>query len=396
MPVADSFLQTVQNCEDHVRQDHQLPALAVVDVVRAGGEISNAGAQLPSSCCERRLRVRAHEPIAFDLRSIENLPEVDPDLVDAPCTFSHVHEESIVHATTHGDGASVLRRTLVAMIRRMKRPLVIPFVILLSACASQPAPRAVIKTAVVAAEAFPAPADLLAPPEDAATSSSGLQSRILKEGNSDQRPSDTSLITFHYTGWMLDGKMFDTTRDRNVPSEAKLMSILPGLREGIQLMRVGEERRFWIPANLTSTGRVDSPDSPMVFDVELLAMTNQPTVPSDVAAPPADAEKTSSGLASKVLQPGTGTKHPTASSSVTVHYSGWTTDGAGFDSSVKRGTPATFPLNRVIAGWTEGLQLMVEGEKRRFWIPESLAYQGRAGSPAGMLVFDVELISISN
>ncbi len=81
---------------------------------------------------------------------------------------------------------------------------------------------------------------------------------------------------------------------------------------------------------------------------------------------------------------------------MTVHYSGWTTDGAGFDSSVKRGTPATFPLSRVIAGWTEGLQLMVEGEKRRFWIPESLAYKGRPGSPAGMLVFDVELISISN
>ena len=65
-----------------------------------------------------------------------------------------------------------------------------------------------------------------------------------------------------------------------------------------------------------------------------------------------------------------------------------------FDSSVQRGEPAQFPLNHVIAGWTEGLQLMVEGEKRRLWIPQDLAYRGQPGAPAGMLVFDVELIAI--
>jgi FKBP-type peptidyl-prolyl cis-trans isomerase len=67
-----------------------------------------------------------------------------------------------------------------------------------------------------------------------------------------------------------------------------------------------------------------------------------------------------------------------------------------FDSSVQRGEPATFSLDEVIPGWTEGLQMMVEGEKRRFWIPESLAYNGQAGKPAGMLVFDVELIRIDS
>ena len=66
---------------------------------------------------------------------------------------------------------------------------------------------------------------------------------------------------------------------------------------------------------------------------------------------------------------------------VTVHYTGWTTDGKMFDSSVVRGTPATFPLDRVIAGWTEGVPLMVVGEKRRFWIPQNLAYQGQPGMP---------------
>jgi FKBP-type peptidyl-prolyl cis-trans isomerase len=116
--------------------------------------------------------------------------------------------------------------------------------------------------------------------------------------------------------------------------------------------------------------------------------------PADVAAPPADAEVTSSGLASKLLRPGSGSNHPLPADKVEVHYTGWTTDGKMFDSSVTRGRPALFPLDKVIAGWTEGVQLMVEGEKRRLWIPEKLAYRGTPGKPAGMLVFDVELLKI--
>ena len=78
-----------------------------------------------------------------------------------------------------------------------------------------------------------------------------------------------------------------------------------------------------------------------------------------------------------------------------MHYTGWTTDGKMFDSSVARGEPASFALNGVIAGWTEGVQMMVVGEKRRFWIPAHLAYEGKDG-PQGMLVFDIELIKIES
>jgi peptidylprolyl isomerase len=88
-----------------------------------------------------------------------------------------------------------------------------------------------------------------------------------------------------------------------------------------------------------------------------------------------------------------GGRHPRATDQVTVNYSGWTSDGKMFDSSVMSGQPATFPLDGVIAGWTEGVQLMTEGETMRFWIPEALAYKGQR-APYGMLVFDVELISI--
>ena len=128
----------------------------------------------------------------------------------------------------------------------------------------------------------------------------------------------------------------------------------------------------------------------------LIAQTPPPrqsaaTPPPDVAAPPANAAKTPSGLTSRVLTPGTGKTHPTRTDLVTVHYTGWKTDGSMFDSSVLRGKPATFRLNGVIAGWTEGVQLMVEGEKARFWIPEALAYKGQS-APYGMLVFDIELL----
>ena len=85
---------------------------------------------------------------------------------------------------------------------------------------------------------------------------------------------------------------------------------------------------------------------------------------------------------------------PTATDTVEVNYEGQLIDGTIFDSSYKRGESISFPLNGVIAGWTEGVQLMVPGEKRRFWIPGNLAYDGQQGRPQGTLVFDVTLMQI--
>jgi peptidylprolyl isomerase len=116
-----------------------------------------------------------------------------------------------------------------------------------------------------------------------------------------------------------------------------------------------------------------------------------PAAPADVAAPPADAERSASGLVSQRLTSGRGARFPSATDRVRVHYTGWQTNGRRFDTSIG-GEPAEFRLSGVIAGWTEGLQLMVEGEQRRLWIPEALAYRG--AEPQGTLVFDVELIAI--
>src|SRR6266511_2247990 len=107
------------------------------------------------------------------------------------------------------------------------------------------------------------------------------------------------------------------------------------------------------------------------------SQTGTVPAPSDVAAPPADAAKTASGLATKVITPGTGKDHPAKDDLVTVDYTGWTTDGTMFDSSVARGKPSTFGVSRVIPGFSEGLRLIVHREMHPLSTPQSLEYNGQ-------------------
>jgi FKBP-type peptidyl-prolyl cis-trans isomerase FkpA len=109
-----------------------------------------------------------------------------------------------------------------------------------------------------------------------------------------------------------------------------------------------------------------------------------------------DVTKTASGLAYQVIKMGTGPK-PAATDKVRVHYRGTYTDGVEFDSSYSRNEPTEFPLDGVIKGWTEGLQLMPVGSKFKFWIPGGLAYgpaQAESARPTGVLIFEVELLEI--
>lgn len=239
------------------------------------------------------------------------------------------------------------------------------------------------------------PPDVAAPPADAATTASGLASKVVTAGTGTEKPTPTDVVTVHYTGWTTNGTMFESSRTRGTPAMFQLNRSMLGMRECVRMMAVGETRRCWVPEDLAYKGQKDRPAGMVVFEIELLDTRRAPTVPPpDVAAPPADAERTPSGVSFKVLKPGTGTRRPNSRSKVTVHYTGWTTDGKMFDSSLTRGAPATFGLDQVIRGWTEGVQLMVEGQRTRFWIPQDLAYRGQAGSPRGMLVFDIDLIRI--
>jgi FKBP-type peptidyl-prolyl cis-trans isomerase FklB len=130
---------------------------------------------------------------------------------------------------------------------------------------------------------------------------------------------------------------------------------------------------------------------------ELIIQENQAFLESNKTAEGVNV--TASGLQYKVIKSGSG-KSPSATDNVTVHYIGTTIDGNEFDSSVRRGQPATFGLNQVIRGWTEGLQLMKEGDKFMFYIPQELGYGERGGAggqipPFATLIFEVELIKVN-
>lgn len=237
----------------------------------------------------------------------------------------------------------------------------------------------------------PAPADLNDPPADAQRLTDGLVMRQLSAPTGTQTPAAGDLLRLRYSIWKSDGSVLEFIPQERVAIMA-FDRMMPGWKEAVSTMAIGERRRAWIPDSL---GAKKIPDGQtLVIDTELVGIMAGPKTPADLTAPPADALKSKSGLAWVVLREPTGTKQPKRSSTVRVNYSGWTTDGRLFDSTLLRDQPAQFRLDGVIAGWTEGMQQMKEGEIRRFWIPAKLAYADDPSKPQGMLIFDVELLEV--
>jgi len=316
--------------------------------------------------------------------------------------FHHLHAATIARLLTATLVASIATAGVVACNSpKNDAPSSSPAPADSAASATASATGSAVASASAKANDIPAPPDVAAPPADATKTASGLASKVITPGEGKVHPGPSDRVKVHYTGWTKAGEMFDSSVARGEPISFPLDGVIKGWTEGLQLMVTGEKRRLWIPAALAygDHPRGGAPGGDLVFDVQLLEFTpapKPPAVPEDVKAPPASAKKTASGLAYRVLKPGTGTDHPTETSNVEVQYSGWTTDGKMFDSSVIRGESARFRLGNVIKGWTEGVQLMTAGQKTRFWIPGNLAYGDkptRPGAPAGMLVFDIELIS---
>lgn len=235
------------------------------------------------------------------------------------------------------------------------------------------------------------------------TTASGLKYCVLKAGAADgESPNVNDRVRVHYTGWLTDGTIFDSSVERGQPAEFGVSQVISGWTEGLQLMTQGSRFKFTIPAELAygAQGRPQiPPNSTLIFEVELLSFTKGPTplpLPPFPGADDTGYTKTDSGLKYKVLAEGEGTT-PTKQNTVTVHYAGWLTDGKTFDASFTRGTPTTFPLGRVIQGWIEGVQLMKPGAKYVFFIPPELAYGPRAQGPIppnSTLIFHIELISV--
>ncbi len=208
-------------------------------------------------------------------------------------------------------------------------------------------------------------------------------------------------VTFNYSAWDAEGRMFDSTEMRKRPATVPPYRQTAAMEEILTSMTAGSRARFWVPSERMQQGGkpiAGLPEGTLTYEVELLTITPgiaPPPTPPDVAAPPASAKKTAKGVAYRVLKAGKGGPKPVVPDVVKVHYTGWTTDGRMVDSSMVKNEPAQFALNGVIAGWVEGIPLMSIGDRMRFWIPEELAYKGAPGKPQGMLVYDIELIEFA-
>jgi len=241
-------------------------------------------------------------------------------------------------------------------------------------------------------------------PEKQQTTASGLTWEVIKEGEGDTITAETS-VKIRFALWNENGDLVFCTEasKRFLTGKAGELQIGPRpekfLKEAIAFMKPGGIYRFEVPPELCWGSEAIGPklaaNSKTIWQLKLDKIVETP------AFKPTPAEsltKTESGLGYQVIREGTGA-NPTAASVVKVHYTGWLESGKVFDSSHARDEPVSFPLGRVIKGWTEGLQLMKVGAIYQFTIPGDLAYgpkaQPRSGIPANAtLIFYVELLAI--
>lgn len=247
-------------------------------------------------------------------------------------------------------------------------------------------------------EAPAIPPDVGQPPPNAKTTRSGIKYVEVRSGTGKDKPTSADEVTFNYTAWTADGRMIETTEMKKRPVTSPPYRQPPPFEEILTNMTGGQRVRFWVDAEKMQKPQPGPATGQLCYEIDLVTIEKSknppPPTPPDVAKPPAGAKKTDKGVFYKVLAAGKGGPKPTPNDTVRVHYTGWTTDGKMFDSSVTKGQPATFGLTGVIKGWTEGIPLMSVGDKYRFWIPEELAYKDQPSRPQGMLVFDVELLEI--
>lgn len=243
---------------------------------------------------------------------------------------------------------------------------------------------------------------------------SGLIYEVLKEGDG-ATPTVEDLVVVHYSGTLEDGTVFDSSYDRGKPETFPVGRLIKGWTEALTLMKEGDKWKLTVPPHIgygrAGVGGIIPPNATLTFEMELLRITSIDEYIAEMKKPQEDflaenAKKegvtiTQSGLQFKVLRESDGAKPKSIKSKVTVNYAGRLIDGEEFDSSYKRGRPSSFDLDRVVAGWGEGLQHMTIGSKYTFFIPAELGY-GETGTQSGSvppfatLIFDVELLEIED
>lgn len=242
------------------------------------------------------------------------------------------------------------------------------------------------------------PEDLDLPPDDAVRTSSGLVYRVLREGHGGESPRLEDMVVLHFTGWDAEGRMLESTSESVRPINLTVEATLRGFREALLDMVPGERRRLWMNRELAAVDDAPAAAGRVVFDLELLSFARKPQMPTDASAVPVDAETSDWGIAHRVLRPGSGTRHPRRGDSVEIVFSVWTREGRLYESSFDGGAPALIELDDSWPpGMIESLLAMVEGERRRVWVPQELGYGStREDRPTGTLCIEIELLSIKD
>ncbi|REL29080.1 hypothetical protein DYD21_14565 [Rhodohalobacter sp. SW132] len=239
--------------------------------------------------------------------------------------------------------------------------------------------------------------------DDVTVTESGLQYRVV-EDSVGISPTEETTIIIDFVGSFVDGSEFNNTYEAGQPAIARVENLISGLREGVQLMTIGSIYEFVLPSELA----LDSNGNPLqgiprgaalIYEIELIHDSAYDSIFLEENALEEDVVVTDSGLQYKIIEEGDGDS-PGATSTVQVNYTGTFIFGEIFDQSPES-MPSEFPLNDVIEGFSEGIQLMNEGATFEFYIPAELAYGDNPNPqspiyPGATLIFEVELVSISN
>jgi peptidylprolyl isomerase len=253
----------------------------------------------------------------------------------------------------------------------------------------------------------PPPLPVAAPPADAETVTGTPEAptaaiRVVRlAAGTGPKPGRNDIVTIHLDGWRTSGDTFLTTRTRKRPIQQSLAMMAPGFAHAVTTMQKGERAMIWVPPEVGYNGAPEGTPEELVYQVELVDFERAPATPPDVAAPPANAERSPSGVASVVVHPGTGSVHPRRQDGVAYHYTGWSRTGRIFDSSELRKRPKSTPMYREWPALEEALAAMVVGERRRIWIPRGTVdaagdplIEEQPGLPEGTLCLELTLVSI--
>ena len=237
---------------------------------------------------------------------------------------------------------------------------------------------------------------------------SGLMYYDLKAGDGDVPDDPQGVVEMHYSGWLLDGKLWQSSQQFDRPLKITMVQLPAGWSEALKTMKVGGQRKLIVPSALgfgRKKLRNAPPNATMIVDIELIsALKNKPVTGEDLAAARKLGEavegepvKTESGLYYWEVKVGEGKKPQGKQARVKIEYTGYLADGTVFDTSKGKPAKPPSPLGRIVTGIKEGVSSMSVGGKRKLVIPSELGYQLRDQGkiPAGStIIFDVELLEV--